>query len=244
MFGAALMVISAVILLIEYVGITKAIASRADLSGLSILLLLAEKAPGTILILLPFAFLFGSLLAFINLNRRSELIAMRAAGVSAWRFVLPATAVALFAGILTITVLNPVASNLSDRYDHTLHKLDAVDPTIDSKVVYLRQGDGKTQVVIRADHQDKSRAGHLYGATFWQYTINGQGRAGLRQPHRRPGSDPAHRPVGLARRACRRPRHRHAELRDAQHPVEPRSEGRLPQIRLDRQLCRSGSCPA
>ncbi len=172
MFGAALMVITAVILLIEYVGITKAIASRADLSGLSILLLLAEKAPGTILILLPFAFLFGSLLAFINLNRRSELIAMRAAGVSAWRFVLPATAVALFAGILTITVLNPVASNLSDRYDHTLHKLDAIDPTIDSKVVYLRQGDGKTQVVIRADHQDKSRAGHLYGATFWQYTIN------------------------------------------------------------------------
>ncbi len=171
MFGAALMVISAMILLIDYVGISKAISARSDLSSLSIFVLLMEKSPGSILILLPFAFLFGSLLAFINLNRRSELIAMRAAGVSAWRFVLPAAAVAFFVGVLTITVLNPVASVLSDRYDQAMHKLDPNDPALDGKAIYLRQGDGHTQVVIRADRQDKAQAGHLYDATFWQYTI-------------------------------------------------------------------------
>ena len=171
MFGAALMVISAMILLIDYVGISKAVSARADLSSLSILVLLMEKSPGSILILLPFAFLFGSLLAFINLNRRSELIAMRAAGVSAWRFVLPAMAVAFLVGVITITVLNPVASVLSDRYDRAMHKLDPDDPSLEGKAIYLRQGDGHTQVVIRAERQDKSQAGHLYNATFWQYTV-------------------------------------------------------------------------
>ena len=171
MFGAALMVIASMILLIDYVGISKAISSRADLSSLSIFSLLLEKSPGSILILLPFAFLFGSLLAFINLNRRSELIAMRAAGVSAWRFVLPAAAAAFIFGIFTICLFNPVASVLSDRYDRSIHQIDRDDPSLDSKVVYLRQGDGKTQVVIRADSQDKTQASHLYGVTFWEYTI-------------------------------------------------------------------------
>ncbi len=172
MFGAALLVIASMILLIDYVSISKTISSRADLSSLSIFGLLLEKSPNSILVLLPFAFLFGSLLAFINLNRRSELIAMRAAGVSAWRFVLPAAALAFMVGILTITVLSPVASLLNDRYDQRIHQIDADDPTLNSKVIYLRQGDGNSQVVIRADSQDKAMASHLYGVTFWTYTID------------------------------------------------------------------------
>ncbi|HQR90840.1 MAG TPA: LptF/LptG family permease, partial [Caulobacter sp.] len=65
------------------------------------------QAPATILVLTPFIFLFGTLGAFVGLNRRSELIAMRAAGVSAWRFILPAAVAAFVIGVLTITLLNP-----------------------------------------------------------------------------------------------------------------------------------------
>lgn len=35
---------------------------------------------------------------------------MRAAGVSAWRFVLPAAGMAFALGVLTVTVLGPLAS--------------------------------------------------------------------------------------------------------------------------------------
>ena len=38
---------------------------------------------------LPFAVLFGSMIAFLNLSRKLELVVARAAGVSVWQFLAP-----------------------------------------------------------------------------------------------------------------------------------------------------------
>ena len=38
---------------------------------------------------LPFAVLFGSMIAFLNLSRKMELVVARAAGVSVWQFLTP-----------------------------------------------------------------------------------------------------------------------------------------------------------
>jgi lipopolysaccharide export system permease protein len=174
-FLSSLMIVAALIFLIEYVGISKMLGAKADLSGLSVIGLMLEKSPSSILALLPFAFLFGALFAFVNLNRRSELIAMRAAGVSAWRFVMPATVMAFAFGVLTIGVLSPVASLLSDHYDNVMARLDAADTpgatAADGGAVYLRQGDGHQQIVIRGASQDQV-PGHLKGVTFWIYDID------------------------------------------------------------------------
>ena len=172
MFGAALLIVGALILLINYVEISRSVASRTDLSGLNILLLLIERSPSAILILLPFAFLFGALFAFVNLNRRSELIAMRAAGVSAWRILWPATLSAFLFGVVTIMVFNPVASRMQDAYEKTVQSLGDSNKVDPAKVIYLRQGKGGQQVVIRAERQDPLRIGHLFGVTFWVYDID------------------------------------------------------------------------
>ncbi len=87
--ATALAVISALVMLIDFVEVSRGVGSNQDLSALRILGLVAIKSPAVIVQLFPFVFLFGTLGAYIGLNRRSELIAMRAAGVSAWRFVLP-----------------------------------------------------------------------------------------------------------------------------------------------------------
>ncbi len=186
MVGSVLMVISALILLVDYVEISRSLAARTDINGFGIMGLVLEKAPSTILILLPFAFLGGSILAFVTLNRRSELIAMRAAGVSAWRFVLPAAIMAFTIGILTIAALNPIASWLSDEYDKTIAaspvdnggatsgKAAPAAPVQGNQVVYLRQGDGKQQVIIRAASMG-TPAGHLLNTTFWIYNIDKTG---------------------------------------------------------------------
>ena len=175
MFAAALLVVSSLIFLIDYVDISKNIASRADLNSVQILGLLLQKSPSSILILLPFAFLFGSLFAFVNLNRRSELIAMRAAGVSAWRFVMPATVLAFVFGLATIMVFNPVASLLKDNYDKVAERLDPGMPQTGGGAIYLRQGDGHQQIVIRATGRDGNMIGHLKGVTFWVYNIDKTG---------------------------------------------------------------------
>ncbi|CAL4867525.1 hypothetical protein MMA231_01782 [Asticcacaulis sp. MM231] len=172
-FASALMIVSSLIFLIEYVSISKNLGAKAEVSGLSVIGLMLEKSPGSILVLLPFAFLFGSLFAFVNLNRRSELIAMRAAGVSAWRFVTPAAILAFAFGLLTIGVFNPVASRLSDHYDKVVGKINHDADVKDMGAIYLRQGEGSQQIVIRAESQDEV-IGHLKGVTFWVYDIDGK----------------------------------------------------------------------
>lgn len=170
-FSSALMIVASLIFLIEYVGISKTVGAKAEVSGLSVIGLMLEKSPGSILVLLPFAFLFGSLFAFVNLNRRSELIAMRAAGVSAWRFVTPAAVLAFAFGLMTIGVFNPVASKLSDHYDKVVSQINHDADVKDKGAIYLRQGEGNQQIVIRAESQDEV-VGHLKGVTFWVYDID------------------------------------------------------------------------
>ncbi len=58
----------------------------------------------------PFVALFSAMATLVSLNRRYELVIARAAGISAWQFLLPACFGALVFGVLTITVLNPLAA--------------------------------------------------------------------------------------------------------------------------------------
>ena len=48
---------------------------------------------------MPFAVLFGSMAALLQLSRKLELVVARAAGISAWQFLQPGLFVALLIGI-------------------------------------------------------------------------------------------------------------------------------------------------
>lgn len=64
---------------------------------------------------MPFAVLIGSMLAFVNLSRRSELVVARAAGMSVWQMLLPVGALAVLIGVFAITLYNPFAASLKDK---------------------------------------------------------------------------------------------------------------------------------
>ena len=84
----------------------------------------ALKLPQTAQEALPFAILFGTMLAFWRLTRSNELVVARAAGVSVWQFLTPAVLVALLVGVVAVTVFNPIASSVEATYE----KLDSRDP--------------------------------------------------------------------------------------------------------------------
>lgn len=150
--AGALAVFATVITLIDFVELSRTVGGRVDLGFGQVLLLTVLNAPTLILILLPFSFLFGVLGAFVSLNRRSELIAMRAAGVSAWRFIFPAAGAAAVIGVLTVTVLNPIASVMNARFEAMKTELTQGYRQTRPQSVWLRQGDEHNQIVIRA-HQ-------------------------------------------------------------------------------------------
>lgn len=174
--GIALAVISALVMLIDFVEISRGLGSDTDLGTLRILSLLVMKSPAVIVQLLPFVFLFGTLSAFVSLNRRSELIAMRAAGISAWRFVLPAAGAAFAMGILTVTVLGPLAASGDGMFQRERARINgSVAGAADSEAVWLREGEGARQMVIRAGRQDRANA-RLLDVAFFIYVTDPQGR--------------------------------------------------------------------
>lgn len=173
--GIALGVIAALIMLIDFVEISRGVGSDVDLSGARILGLMLLKSPQVIIQLLPFVFLFGTLAAFVGLNRRSELIAMRAAGVSAWRFVLPAAGAALVLGIITVTALGPLAASADGLFQRERARLSGSAVGADAeRSIWIREGDDTRQMVVRAERQDRANA-RLLDVTFFIYTNDSDG---------------------------------------------------------------------
>src|SRR5690349_5251652 len=114
----------------------------------------ALKLPHTAQEVLPFAILFGTMLAFWRLTRNSELVVARAAGVSVWQFLTPAVLVAFLIGVLAVTVFNPLASLTEAAYEklesHVLRQ-GSDQLSLSSAGLWLRQSDPSgNQIIIHA----------------------------------------------------------------------------------------------
>lgn len=168
--GAAAAVLSTIVLLIDFVDLSRMLAGQTDAGFLTDLGLTVLKSPSVILQLLPFVFLFGVLGAFINLNRRSELVAIRAAGVSAWRFILPAAAAAFALGVATLVLLNPLAATMNSAFEDARAALNPHNPTLVRRI-WLRQVDDHSQVIIGAASRTGIGGVSLKNASFFVYSL-------------------------------------------------------------------------
>jgi lipopolysaccharide export system permease protein len=151
--AAALAVVAAVIILVDFVELSRTVGGRSEIGFFKIIQLVMLKGPSVTLTLLPFVFLFGTMGAFVALNRGSELVAMRASGISAWRFITPAAAGAFAAGLLTVAVLNPVAAHLNAAFEDERAALAQGGAGSRSELWLRQAGDGE-QIVIHARSHD------------------------------------------------------------------------------------------
>lgn len=170
--GATMAIISLLILLVNFVELSRTVGVRSkEASVAAVFGLTMLESPSTILIMLPFGFLFGVLAAFVNLNRRSELTAMRAAGVSAWRFISPAAVAAAALGVVTVVLLNPAASALNAQYQKLEKRLMEGYLNEAPKTIWLRQGDRYGQIIIRAPASEGPGV-KLINPTFFVYRVD------------------------------------------------------------------------
>lgn len=171
-----LSVIASVVILIQFVELTGQVGTRADVGADSILGLTLLRVPSLLQILLPFVFLFGGISAFVGLNRRSELVAMRAAGVSAWRFILPSAAGAFLLGVVAVAGLNPMAAALNARFEMERSRMMANYLGDQPQDIWLRQGDDTGQIVIHAKARDtKGGVVTLRGVSLFIYQKSERG---------------------------------------------------------------------
>ncbi len=154
------------ILLIDLVEQMRTVGTRTELTVFEALRLTLLKTPTLIEQTLPFIVLAGAMMAIIGLNRSSELVAMRAAGVSAWRFLLPSAFLGFALGVIVITALNPLGALFYRIFEG--EKSEQLSERLSADAangVWLRQGDATGQVVIHAEGVD-ANGSTLTGATF------------------------------------------------------------------------------
>jgi len=100
---------------IDYLELARRAARREGFDAFLYLLVSLARVPNVIERALPFTILFAAIAAFVMANRQLELVVARAAGVSAWQFLLPAGLVAVMIGVFATTVFNPVSTDLKAR---------------------------------------------------------------------------------------------------------------------------------
>src|SRR5579864_1642603 len=150
-FGAMV----SVTFLLDYIELIRRGGTRTQASWGMLLEMAALKLPHTAQDVMPFAILFGTMLAFWRLTRSNELIVARAAGVSVWEFLTPAVLVALVAGVVAVTLFNPIAATFDIGYEQLDNRIlrHGGDPlTLSTTGLWLRQSDtAGGQVIVHGD---------------------------------------------------------------------------------------------
>src|SRR6185312_9499918 len=106
----AFLVCAVLIFMIDMVELLRLSRRATNLSIIALMWMGLLRLPAFAEILLSFAVLVGGIGALLSLNRKSELIVMRAGGMSVWQFLRPGLAVALVLGIFAVAVYNPLAA--------------------------------------------------------------------------------------------------------------------------------------
>lgn len=152
-FAGAFALLCFVAQLVDFVELARRASARDGVSLGLIVELTLLRLPTLGLKIVPFAALFGAMFAYMRLTRSHELVVARAAGVSVWQFLLPALVVALLSGIAALAAIDPIASAMARRFEGVEDRvlggqgsLSALSPS----GLWLREGDGKRQMVIHA----------------------------------------------------------------------------------------------
>jgi len=125
-------------------------------------------------LVLPFAVLIGTVGIFLMLSRSSELVVVRAAGISVWQFTLPAIAVAFVLGVLFVVLYNPIASAARGEaerlYAQAFDKKESLLKTKNAGAWLREDGaDGPSVVhALRVSNQGLE----LTGVTVFQYNAD------------------------------------------------------------------------
>ena len=155
--GAILIVFGTIFVLIYTLDFVELMRRAGDAAGAgagTMARLALFRTPATAEQVIPFGVLFGAMATFIALSRKLELVVARAAGISAWEFVLPSMLVAFLLGAFVVTVYNPVATVLKAEANALEGKLFRRGGASVGQVVWLRQRSVDGEAILRASGLD------------------------------------------------------------------------------------------
>ena len=146
-------VLMTVVFLIDFIELLRRGSGKDGVDIFVILQMVLLRLPNLAQKLLPFVTLFGGMLTFFRLSKSSELTVIRATGVSVWQFLFPSLFIAFIAGIVVLTIINPIGAAMQSQYDQMEAKYFDKRSSLlalSSNDLWLRQVDDKGLSVIHA----------------------------------------------------------------------------------------------
>jgi lipopolysaccharide export system permease protein len=171
--GAVLLVFGGIFALVALVDYIETMRRANDIPHVSAILVAKTsfyRVPQITERVLPFCVLIGTMVCYLNLSRRLELVIARAAGVSAWQFIAPAVIVAFLLGVVATTAYNPLSAIMqekSKRYEAILFgeqssELQGGGP------FWTSQRSSEGQAIINAK-ASRDQGVNLSGVTFFVF---------------------------------------------------------------------------
>jgi lipopolysaccharide export system permease protein len=111
-FAASVGILSIIVAAFDFAELQRRTAGKVDLPYLTKFAFVLLKTPYIVEQILPFLVLIAALFIFWRMNRNSELIVIRAAGVSVWQLVMPVMVTAWIVGALDLFVFNEISSTM------------------------------------------------------------------------------------------------------------------------------------
>lgn len=137
--------------------------------------LAALKVPESLYRILPLIVILSAIALFLALARSSELVVIRASGRSALRLLVAPVTVALLLGVGAITVLNPLVAATKKQHEEMVQSYTNGEGnvlSVSSEGLWLRQGGGGQQMVIRAARANDDGT-ELTRVTFLEFDRDG-----------------------------------------------------------------------
>ena len=107
--------IFALVALVDYIETMRRATDVPNVSAILVAKTSFYRVPQITERILPFCVLIGTMVCYLNLSRRLELVVARAAGVSAWQFIAPAVTVAFLIGVIATTAYNPLSAIMQEQ---------------------------------------------------------------------------------------------------------------------------------
>jgi lipopolysaccharide export system permease protein len=146
-------VIAVIVLLFSGIENLRRYAGNEDAGAADVAIITLLQAPDVLYQVFPLVVMLASLATFLGLARSSELVVLRAAGVSAIRLITVPTIAGLVLGAVLVGIGNPIVSasiRQSSLYEDQFRSTPRSLLSVGGGGVWLRQGDPEGQTVIRA----------------------------------------------------------------------------------------------
>lgn len=141
---AMLAALTGLVSLFDFLELLRRSATRPDATFGLVVEMALLRLPWAVLEILPFAILLGGIWAFWRLARSSELVVARAAGLSAWQFLLGPIICAFAIGIFGDLGVSPVSAMLfakANTLEETFLDAGGGPMALNGGQLWLRQGD-------------------------------------------------------------------------------------------------------